>query len=187
MLEPVQVLPGLSMPSFPMRPACGRTLTRKLIPELLERQAGHRELLQRKLNGDRVLLSVVDRRVLACNRHGGYYGFQIKNAALFLKLKDGSSFDGEVWRGSFYPFECLALDGRSYRHNTCEEREIVAMQMCRLLKITWMYTRPTRSWLLGLREHLPVYEGVVRKRADAPYLFLASDTQVSPGWIKHRW
>lgn len=187
MSDLVTLLPGLCLPAFPMRPVRGRALTCKLIPELLERQAGHAEILQRKLNGDRVLLSIADRRVVACNRHGCRYGFSIKNAQRFLELGDTACFDGEVWRGEFYPFECLALDGRSYCHNTCEEREIMAMHVCRLLKVPWMYTRPTRQWLAQLKEHLPVYEGVVRKRADAPYTFLASATQTSPVWIKHRW
>lgn len=186
MTDTVTILKGLTMPFFPMRPAHGQRLTKELIPRILEHQKSRKYVYQPKLNGDRVILGVSGRRVVACNRHGSWYQFQVENAKNFLKLGDGSCFDGEVWQGSFYPFECLALDGRSFRHNTTEERVIMAEQMCRYLKIRWMFSPPTEAWLMELDKHLPTFEGVVRKVADAGYGMLASDSQYSTPWLKHR-
>lgn len=186
-LEEIEVMKGIIVPFFPMRPATGPSLGKKVAMEILEKQEEHKYIYQPKLNGDRAILAVVDRRVVLCNRHFGWYSFQVKNAPAFLTLADGTLFDGEVWNGNFYPFDCLALEGRSHRANTAEERSIMAMQMCRLLKVEWMYPKPTKKWLLNLRKNLPKYEGVVRKRADQGYFLLHNSTETSLGWLKYRW
>jgi len=186
-IQEITVAKGWIIPFFPMRPNSGPNLTKKLALEILEKQEEHKYIYQPKLNGDRAVLAVVNREVVVCNRHYGWYHFQVKNAAAFLKLKDGTIFDGEVWQGNFYPFDCLALEGRSYKANTAEEREVMAYQMCRLLKIEWMFFKPTKKWLLELKHNLPKYEGVVRKRADQGYFLLHNATEASTGWLKHRW
>lgn len=189
MTETVAIMKGITLPFFPMRPANGRHLTKALIEEILDLQASaeHKYIFQPKLNGDRVVLGVANRQVVACNRHGGFYQYQIANAGLFLKLGNGTCLDGEVWKSDFYPFEALSWDGRSYTHNTTDEREIIAEQICHLLGVRWMYTHPTRKWLRELSAHLPVFEGVVRKRSAAAYRPLCSDSQTSGPWLKHRW
>lgn len=184
--DEIEVVKGWTVPFFPMRPASGPTLTRKVALEILEKQEDHKYIYQPKLNGDRAILAVVKRQVIVCNRHFGWYQFQVHNAATFLKLADGTIFDGEVWQGSFYPFDCLALEGRSYKQNTTDQREIMAWQMCRLLGVEWMFPKPTKKWLLALRGNLPKYEGVVRKRADLGYFVLPNASGTSPGWLKYR-
>ena len=186
--ETVEVAKGWTVPFFPMRPATGRTLSKAVALEILEKQENHEYFYQPKLNGDRALLAVVDRQVIVCNRHFGWYHFQIQNAALFLKLGNGTLFDGEVAKhGHFYPFECLALEGHSYKASCADLRAMMAYQMCRFLKIEWVYPKPTKKWLLALSENAPLYDGVVRKRADSPYVLQTSATAVSSFWLKHRW
>lgn len=186
--EEIEVMKGWIVPFFPMRPANGPSLTRKLALEILEKQEDHKYLYQPKLNGDRALLAITDRQVIVCNRHRGWYKFQVKNAMAFLaKLGNGTLFDGEVWQGCFYPFDCLAVEGRSFKANTADQREVEAMQMCRLCGVEWMYPTPTKKWLLALDANAPKYEGLVRKRADQGYHMLANASDTSLGWLKHRW
>lgn len=176
---------GWIVPFFPMRPANGPTLTKKLALEILERMDDHRYVYQPKLNGDRALLAIVNRRVIVCNRHYGWYQYQVANAGAFLgKLGDGTLFDGEVYKSNFYPFDCLAVEGRSFKANTTDQREVEAIQMCRLCGVEWMFKRPTKKFLLEPRAP---FEGVVRKRADLPYIILPNASGISSGWLKHRW
>ena len=185
--ESVEIMKGWSLPFFPMRPAGGPSLNKKVALEILEKMEEHEYLYQPKLNGDRVLLGVMDRRVIACNRHFGWYRFQVQNASTFLKMGDGTLFDGEVWECNFYPFDCLAREGRSFKANTCEQREIEAYQMCRFLGIEWMFAKPTKKWLMNLGKNAPKFEGVVRKRADQGYYMLPNASDTSLGWLKYRW
>lgn len=178
---------GWALPFFPMRPAIGPRLTKKLAEEILAKMETKRYIYQPKLNGDRALLGIAERRIIVANRHYGWYHFQVENARDFLKLGDGTLFDGEVYKGKFYPFECLALEGRSYKCNTVDEREIMAMKMCRLVGTEWAYPTPTKKWLLNLDKNFPKYEGVVRKRSDFAYQMLPNTSATSPGWLKHKW
>lgn len=188
LLEEIRVTKGWTVPFFPMRPANGPRITRKRVKEILEKMETKRWVYQPKLNGDRALLAIHDGKVSVCNRHYGWYHYHVANAGNFLaKLGSGTVFDGEVFKGSFYPFECLALEHRSYKINTVEEREIMAMQMCRLCGVEWMYFKPTKKWLLRLSDNLPQYEGLVRKRSDMPYILLPNSSSTSIGWLKHRW
>lgn len=186
-MDTVTIMRGWELPFFPMRPHEGRRLTRRNIPRILREQDEHVYIYQPKLNGDRALLGVVGRRVYVANRYGRWYRHAVGNATAFLKLNDGTLFDGEVFRGQFFPFECLALEGRSFKPNTMEEREILAEQMCKLVGVRWMFPKPTRAWLRKLDEHMPVYEGLVRKKANAPYTMLSSPSQSSLDWLKHKW
>ena len=184
----VQVMKGWTLPFFPMRPANGPRLTRKLALEILERMDDHRYVYQPKLNGDRAMLAITGGRVLVCNRHYGWYQYQVANAGAFqAKLRDGTLFDGEVYKSNFYPFDCLAVEGRSFKANTTDQREVETIQMCRLCGVEWMYRKPTKKWLIAGRANLPQFEGVVRKRADLPYILLPNASGTSSGWLKHRW
>jgi hypothetical protein len=187
MLEEIQIMKGWTLPFFPMRPANGPRLTKPLVVEILKKMEDGRYIYQPKLNGDRALLGIVDKRVVVCNRHYGWYQFQVANAGAFqAKCGSGTLFDGEVYKSNFYPFECLALEGRSFKANTVDEREIIAMQMCRLAGVQWMYKKPTRAWMLKGSSLLPQFEGVVRKRSDFPYTFLPNSSGTSVGWLKHK-
>lgn len=132
----VVVCSGLSLPFFPMRPVEGRALrTVKDAIEVNQAMLDHEYVVQPKLNGDRACLAVVEGHVWIQNRHGGWYGFQVNNASAFLKPKwDGTAFDGEIYEGNFYPFELLALDGKSFLMASAAEREIMGQKMCELAK-----------------------------------------------------
>lgn len=183
----VKITTGIVLPLFPMRPRSGPDITKARINIILEEMESKKFVWQAKLNGDRAVLGVRDDRVMVCNRHGGWFGHTIANAGAFLKIGNGTVLDGEVFGRNFYPFEALAVEGRSFIWNTTEEREIIAMQMCRLAGVAWMYPRPTKAWLSQLSKNLPKYEGMVRKKADASYIPLGSASQTSSGWVKQRW
>lgn len=186
-MDTVTIMHGWNLPFFPMRPAEGPRLTRRNIPRILREQEEHVYIYQPKLNGDRAILGVVNREVYVANRYGRWYRHPVHNKTTFLKLGDGTLFDGEVYDGQFFPFECLACEGRSFKQSTTEEREILAQQMCKLLGVRWMFSRPTEFWLRTLDRHLPKYEGLVRKRADAPYVILNTATRTSTAWLKRKW
>jgi ATP-dependent DNA ligase len=176
------------MPFFPMRPRSGPRLTRRHIERILQEQHDHVYVFQPKLNGHRVMLGIGHKgEMILANRHGGLYTKPVINTMDFRKFNDGTLFDGEVYAGVFYPFECLALEGRSFRPNTTEERIILAMQMCRLAGVQWVYPTPTRDWLWKLDGHMPRYEGLVRKVPNAPYSVLHSASATSQEWLKLKW
>lgn len=170
-----------------MRARRGQDIGKRIIKQLLEQMDTKRYLFQPKLNGDRGVLAVKTRQVHVFNQFGLPYTGRISNADSFLKLGDNSLFDGEIFHGDFCPFEALAVEGRSFMWNTAEERALIAFQMCRLIKTDWKYFRPTRAWFQDLRRNLPHYEGVVRKKASAPYVPLGAISQYSPGWLYSKW
>jgi hypothetical protein len=183
----VPIMKGWTLPFFPMRPVSGPDLTRKLALTILDQMDDHRYIFQPKLNGDRALLGIAEGRVFVCNRHYNWYQYQVANAGAFkAKLGNGTLFDGEVFKSNFYPFDCLAVEGRSFKANTTDQREVEAMQMCRLCGVEWAYRKPTKKWLLAGRANLPKWEGVVRKRADLAYVLLTNASGTSPGWLKHK-
>ena len=187
-MQLVPIMRGWVMPFFPMRPRNGPRLTRRHIERILQEQHDHVYVFQPKLNGHRVTLGIGPKgHMVVANRHGGWYQKPIRNLRDWAKFNDGTVFDGEVYDGNFYPFECLALEGRSHRPSTTEERIILAMQMCRLAHVQWVYPTPTREWLRKLTGHLPKYEGLVRKVPNAPYSPLHSATTTSQEWLKLKW
>jgi hypothetical protein len=187
MANEIEILKGWTLPFFPMRPAKGYRLTPDLVLDVLGRMANHRFIYQPKLKGDRALLGVVGRKVVVCTRNYDWYPYQVENATSYLaKMGDGSLFDGVVSYGSFYPFECLAFDGRSLKCNTVEEREIIAMQMCRLCGIEWLFRTPTKKWLLAGRANSR-YEGVIRKRAGIGYAVQTNASETNSNWTVHLW
>ena len=188
-MEKIEVVRGLMMPFYPMRPAKGRSLrTSKLVDELYsEIKEPDDWICQPKLNGHRAALALVDKRIYVQNRHGGWYGHQVKNAAAFLKLPNRTCFDGEVYEGNFYPFECLAAHGHLFTICTANEREVFAYQLMRLIHQPWIFGKPSRAWLSNRRDNMPKFEGVVLKKVNSSYVLLASPAQVSTDWIKRTW
>jgi len=185
----IDVCTGLSLPFFPMRPTKGRVLSRPASIKELWEDAVERQLwvMQPKLNGDRVGLACVDGKVYAQNRHGGRYAFKIANALDFLRLPNRTCFDGEVWKGNFYPFECLACNNHSFLMAEVHERVVLAKAMVASLGHPWLFDPPSLVWLLRRAANLPSFEGVVLKRRGSRYLKLGTATQFSGDWLKRRW
>jgi hypothetical protein len=185
----IEVVRGLVMPFFPMRPVQGRSLrTSKLVEELYaEIQEPEDWICQPKLAGHGAALAVVDNKVYVQNRHGGWYGHSVKNAMDFAKLPNRTCLDGGVYEGRFYPYECLAVGGNLFTFCTANEREVMAYQLMRLIKQPWIFGTPSKAWLLQRRANLPRFEGVVLKRMNSLYAVLSSPAQVSADWFKRTW
>jgi ATP-dependent DNA ligase len=176
------------MPFFPMRPFRGRALLRpNNIREMCEEAAAGVWVMQPKLNGDRVGLACVDGKVYVQNRHGGCYRFKVHNAPDFLALPNRTCFDGEVFKGNFYPFELLACNGKSFLMAEAHERVRLAKDMTQILGHPWLFDPPSLAWIMRRSANLPMFEGVVLKRAHSRYVMLGSDTQSSTGWMKRLW
>lgn len=184
----IELCPGLTLPFFPMRPSTGRTLrTPKLVRDFLKEFDPEYWDMQPKLNGQRVCLATLDGRVHVQNRHGGWFRSTVKNADRFLEVGDRYCFDGEVWEGSFYPFELLAQSGKSILAWPTHERIALAKGFVLALKEPWLFDPPTAEWLMARTENMPKWEGVVLKKSHAGYNLHGSDTESSLGWFKRRW
>lgn len=173
-----------------MQPTMGRTLRRPQLVNSLWREISKDEnywVIQPKLNGDRACLGIANGEVHIQNRHGSWYMPRVRNAREFLKLSNGTCLDGEVWKGDFYPFEALAVDGKSFLPAAASEREVLAFQLVRFLGQSWMFERPTKKWLMRRWENLPQFEGVVEKRHDSHYVLAGSDKDPSRYWFKRLW
>lgn len=188
-MDKIEVVRGLVMPFYPMRPVKGRSLrTSRLIDEVYAQiQEPDDWVIQPKLNGQRACVAVVDKRVYIQSRHGAWLSRSVKNAPAFLKLPNRTCLDGEVYEGNFYPFECLAVSGNLFTFCTANEREVMAYQLMRLIKEPWMFNAPSRRWLADRSANMPKFEGIVMKRSDSSYTVLASPSQVSPTWFKRTW
>jgi ATP-dependent DNA ligase len=188
-MDKIVIVPGIAMPFFPMRPAIGRVLRNKGNVQEFDRQVLQTDdwVVQPKLEGDRASIGVVDGKVYIQNRHGGWLKHKVENLELFSKLPDRTVLDGEVYKKNFYPFDCLAVDGRSKVTSTVMEREVLAFQMCKYVGVPWKFERPSEAWISKLREHTPVYGGVVLKRSMSPYIILGSDSTFSLDWLKRCW
>lgn len=185
----IEIVGGLAMPFFPMRPTKGRTLkTPASVEDFWKTTARSQDwIVQPKMAGDRACLAVVDGKVYVQNRHGGWYGHNVDTTAFKRKLPDRTALDGEVRNGLFHPFEALAVNGKSLLRCTTSEREVLAYQLTRLVEQRWMFERPSKRWLLSFGDRLPDWDGVVLKKAQAPYVLLGSSTQMSPTWFKRVW
>lgn len=180
-----EIIPGLSMPFFPMRPKSGRRITSLTDVKDVFTRLKSGWTIQLKINGDRGEVGTNVDGVHAANRHGSWYGLAI-DLAEFKSLPPGTLMDGEIVKKRFYPFEVLAYAGHSLLQNTPAEREEKAKSVCKTLGIPWIY-EPTESVLSKLRANMPVVEGVVLKMAGSPYVPLATAAQESPTWIKWKW
>lgn len=184
----VEICDGLEMPLFPMRPFRGRALLRPAnIREMCEEAADGFWVIQPKLHGDRVCLACVDGKVFAQNRHGGAYRFKVHNAQDFLALPNRTCFDGEVFKGNFYPFELLACNGKTFLTAEAHERVRLAEDLVKFIGHPWMFGPPSTAWVLRRCANLPVYDGVVLKQIRSRYVTLGSATQTSKFWMKRLW
>lgn len=185
----VEICTGLEMPFFPLRPTKGRALQRPSgIKQLYEEAVdGRMWVMQPKLNGDRVLLALVGRRVFAQNRYGQIYRQKIANASDFLKLPNHTCFDGEVFKGNFYPFELLACNGKNLLRTEVHERVNWAKTLMREIGQPWLFETPSAEWLMRRGANAPNYDGVVLKRTGSLYIPLGSPTQSTLDWFKRLW
>lgn len=184
----VDICTGLTLPFYPMRPTRGRALQRPgNIKELCEAVESKLWVMQPKLNGDRAGLAVVDGKVYVQNRHGGCYRFRVSNAKDFLALPNRTCFDGEVFKGNFYPFELLACNAVNFLRAEAHERVRLAKDLVQFLRHPWMFDTPTQAWLMRRGANLPNYEGVVLKKTKSVYIQLGSPTQSNLEWFKRLW
>lgn len=188
LLKRVEVVPGLVMPFYPMRPTTGRIFrSESSVNEFWEDvvESG-RWVVQPKLRGCRACLAVVDGKVHIQNRHGGWFGFTV-DASAYLTLPNRTALDGEVYKGRFYPFEALAVNGKPFLRCTTLEREVCAYQLTQQVRERWLFAQPDKRWLLARTKNLPDWEGVVIKQLAAPYVLLGSPAQTSLTWFKRLW
>jgi ATP-dependent DNA ligase len=180
-----EIIKGVSMPFFPMRPKSGRRITSVAdVKDIFARlQSGW--TVQLKINGDRGEVGITADGVYIANRHGSWYGLPV-DLTEFKALPPGTLLDGEVLKKRFYPFEVLAYAGRSMLHSTPAEREAKAKEVCKELSIPWIY-EPTETVLSKLKANMPTIEGVVLKMAGSPYIPLATAQRESDTWIKWKW
>jgi len=184
----VEVVHGIAMPFFPMRPASGSPIhTKRQIDHVVSQLSSGDWLIQPKAGGERACLAVVDGQVLVQNRHGAWRKRPIVNGEDFLKLRNRTCFDGEVIDDQFHPFECLAVNGRSLLLSPAVEREAVAQQLVKLIHHKWFFPKPTRTFLSAARKNLPVWEGVVMKGYMSFYIPAAKANQESGTWLKCKW
>lgn len=184
----IEVCDGVSLPFFPMRPFKGRNLLKPdSIRQVSEEALNGAWVVQPKLNGDRACLACVKGKIFVQNRHGGCFRHRIRNATDFLKLPDRTCFDGEVYKGNFYPFEVIAANGVSLKLTETFERVRLAKDMVSFLGHPWLFATPSLAWLMRRSKNLPEYEGVVLKRASSFYVSLGSASQNSRTWMKRLW
>jgi ATP-dependent DNA ligase len=179
------ILPGLSMPMFPMRPKSGRQIISKTdIKDIfVRRKSGW--TVQLKINGDRAQVGVNENGIHVANRHGGWYGLSV-DLTEWKSLPIGTLLDGEIFKKKFYPFEALAYAGQSLDRHTPADREAKAKELCEKAGVSWLY-EPTPGILAKMRENMPIIEGVVLKMANTPYIPLSTATRESDTWIKWKW
>lgn len=186
-VDKIVITRGLSMPFFPMRPARGPLIqSTRDVADAWRRVRSAAYVAQPKLNEDRAALAVVDGRVYLQNRYAQWMS-QPCNTQRWLKLPDRTVLDGGVYNKQFFPFEALAVLGRSLMGATCEERIVMAYQMSRLCGVPWMFESPTRSWITARTANYPRYEGIVFKERNSPYVLAGSAQQENSSWIKCRW
>lgn len=180
---------GIAMPFFPIRPYPGHLLRNQGSVEEFYWQElrKHDWVIQPKLDGDRACVGVLHGKVYIQNRHGSWYKHRVNNLEDFKKLPSGTVLDGEVFKGNFYPFDCLASAGKSYLMMTAGEREVMAYQAVKYIGHEWQFTRPNKAWVAKLHEHSPIYGGVVLKRMESPYIISGDPSKVSLDWMKRCW
>jgi hypothetical protein len=188
-VEKVVIARGIAMPFFPIRPFHGHVLRNQgNVEDFYWKELRKRDwVIQPKLDGDRACVGVLDKKVYIQNRHGSWHKLPVKNREDFAKLPSGTVLDGEVFEGNFYPFDCLALAGKSYLLATAGEREVLAFQCSKFLGHVWKFERPNKAWVAKLRGNLPLYGGVVLKRMGSPYLIPGDPSKLSLDWMKKCW
>lgn len=188
-MDKIVIARGIAMPFYPMRPAQGRVLRNQgnvdeFYSQVLRK---HDWIVQPKLEGDRACVGVLNGKVYIQNRYAEWFKHKVKNIDDFKKLPNNTVLDGEVFKGNFYPFECLASSGKTFLMATATEREILAFQLMKFLGHEWKFEKPSKAWVAKLTEQMPIYGGVVLKRQASPYIMLGSPAQASLDWLKRCW
>jgi ATP-dependent DNA ligase len=187
-VQHVQISTRFRLPLFPMRPRTGLVISR--LEDLDNLDPDYHWSL--KLNGDRALMGIKDGVAHYANRHGSWFKHNVVNTEAFTKrLKGTWLLDGEVYKKNFYPFELVESPDGSLTNACPSERAAKAMQICKILKVEWMYgTKDTlkqeaRNCVLELRSN--PYEGVVGKLLGSKYIPLGSASRDSSSWVKRKW
>jgi ATP-dependent DNA ligase len=180
-----EIIQGLSMPIFPMRPKNGRSITSLQDVSDIFARIEWGWTVQLKVNGDRGQVGITTEGVYVANRHGSWYGLPVDTRGL-ESLPPGTLMDGEILQKKFFPFEVLTFAGRSLLRSTPTEREAKAKEVCANLGLPWIY-EPTLSVLSNLKANMPKIEGVVLKMAGSPYVPLNTAQSESDTWIKWKW
>lgn len=189
----VSVIPGVALPLYPARPMRGVPLSnRTVLTEVLQRARQEGAYLTAKLNGDRAVLGKVGGQLHVANRHGGWYSHTVKNLAAWQSLPDQTCLDGEVWQGSFYPFEALVEGGQDLRRQGPAQRALAAKELSHRCGVRFMFPELTeadalrlfRTWA-GVRN--PQWEGLIWRSAGSPYLIMAREEAEVPAWRKLKW
>lgn len=184
-MDRIQVLPGIAIPFYPMRPFRGVSCTTpEAATSVMSMRGTH--ILHRKLNGDRVIVAKHNGKTYLCNRHGSWYSHGVENKHVFQQLKDGTILDGEVWKKNFYPFDCLAIGGVNITGQSVEQRVEITRNICTTLGVKWMW-EVENEWILQLKKNAPIWEGVVAKLRGSTYDILGSDSQENSTWQKRKW
>lgn len=189
-MDSITVCHGIRMPFFPQRPVTGPAIRTKKDAAKLWSEIKDPALWvpQPKLNEDRAVLAKVDGRIYIQNRYARWFAQPVTNLGKWCKnLPDGCVFDGGVYNRQFFAFEALCINGRSLLLATTMEREVLAFQFSRLCGVPWMFERPDRAWLMARTDNMPKYEGLVLKRASAPYVIAGSPDQENSNWFRRRW
>ena len=172
---------------YPMRPMTGPKLTIDNVLLITSDYLHRGYILQRKLNGDRVVMIVKDFGATFWNRYTGIYSFAVNNE--WGKLPVGTVMDGEVYQGEYYPFELIQLGKEKIL--TTQERVVGAENICRTHNQEYVYGGVTNDWLVGevmmKHERTSMWEGVVAKLKSARYEPLNTATQESPAWSRLKW
>lgn len=187
-MQRIEIVQGLTMPFYPMRPATGRKLrTPCLIAEFWATVQEGDWVVQPKLTGRRACLGFVNGTVYIQDRHGAWDRQPVDNRDAFCALPDRTVLDGQVHKQVFYPFEALAQGGRSLLQAPTSERVRAAQALMEAIGQPWKFFVPTPEWLCLRRKNLPEWAGVVLKKTDAAYVPLASDAHYSLTWFKRGW
>ncbi len=184
-MNTLTVIPGVSLPFFPMRPLTGPMLrTESDIAQVLANTDYH---WQPKLNGDRVIFAKVGGKVYLCNRHNNWYSYAIQNQFVWEHAPDQTVLDGEVWNRKFYPFEALVVAGQSLLRDCVTVRAKAAKELSHELMEPFLFDSPTEEWLrANLIAKPKEWEGLVGKRKNSPYLILGTQKD-TPGVVKRKW
>lgn len=172
-----------------MHPTQGRVLSRPDSIKRLWQEAVEQGLwvMQPKLRGDRVVLACIKGRVHAQNGTGSSHRRRIGNAPDFLRLPDGTCLDGIVFKGNFYPFECLASNKHSFLLAEVHERVRLAKNMVQFLKQPWLFDPPTLAWLMQRRKNRPNFDGVILKQVRSRYVPATAGRWTSLDWLERLW
>jgi hypothetical protein len=160
---------------IPMRPtATGVKPTVARVREL--RECGW--IVQRKLNGDRVILDCRgDGMPVAWNRYGTEYGHKV---ATTKWQGCGYLLDGEVIGGEFIPFDIVDYD------MPLVARTSLVNALCDRLGVEWIWEADDQYIRDGAANGTR-WEGVVAKVATSKYRPLGKPHQESAEWVKLKW